>query len=48
LTDRANFGNRYVGNIKANNFGQPNGFITPAGVIVPRSFSAELGAQFRF
>ncbi|HEV8148454.1 MAG TPA: hypothetical protein VGP79_18820, partial [Bryobacteraceae bacterium] len=48
LTDRANFGNRYVGNIKATNFGQPNGFITPAGVIVPRSFSAELGAQFRF
>ena len=30
------------------NFGQPNGFITPAGVIVPRSFSAEFGAQFRF
>ena len=48
LTDRANFGNRYVGNIRANNFRQPNGFITPAGVIVPRSFSGEFGAQIRF
>lgn len=48
VTNRANFGNNYVGNIRSSQFMQPNGFITPSGVIVPRSFSGELGAQFRF
>ncbi|MEO8026668.1 MAG: TonB-dependent receptor, partial [Bryobacteraceae bacterium] len=48
LTDRANYGNRFVGNIKSATFGQPNGFITPAGTIVPRSFSGEFGARFSF
>ncbi|HYM06187.1 MAG TPA: carboxypeptidase regulatory-like domain-containing protein [Terriglobales bacterium] len=48
LTNRANFGNNYVGNIRSSQFMQPNGFITPSGVIVPRSFSGEIGAQFRF
>lgn len=48
LTNRANFGNNYVGNIRSSKFMQPNGFITPSGVIVPRSFSGEFGAQFRF
>ncbi len=48
LTDRANFGNRFVGNIKSTTFGMPNGFITPAGTIVPRSFSGEFGARFSF
>src|SRR5262245_34719013 len=48
LTNRANFGNNFVGNVQSTDFRKPNGFITPAGVIVPRSFSGEMGAQFTF
>ncbi len=48
LTNRTNFGNNFVGNVQSANFRKPNGFITPAGVIVPRSFSGEIGAQFTF
>ena len=48
LTNRANFGNNFVGNIRSGQFQQPNGFITPSGVIVPRSFSGEAGFVFRF
>jgi hypothetical protein len=48
LTNRANFGSKYVGNVQSAQFGQAFAFITPSGVIVPRSFSAELGAVFRF
>ena len=47
LTNRANFGNKYVGD-RNTSFGRPNGFITPSGVTVPRSFSGEVGAQFTF
>ena len=48
LTNRANFGANYNGNVQSPQFGQPVGFITPSGVIVPRSFSGEFGAAFRF
>ncbi|MCG3163797.1 MAG: hypothetical protein JMDDDDMK_05248 [Acidobacteria bacterium] len=48
LTNRANFGNNFDGNIRSGTFGKPTGFITPSGVIVPRSFSGEFGAQFTF
>lgn len=48
LTNRANFGGDYTGNIRSGNFGKPTGFITPNGVIVPRSFSGEFGAKFSF
>ena len=48
LTNRANFGSNFVGNVRSTTFQQPNGFITPGGVIVPRSFSGEIGAQFTF
>ncbi len=48
MTNRANFGNNYVGNIRSTKFRQPNGFITPSGVIIPRSFSGEIGAEFVF
>ncbi len=48
LTNRANFGNNFVGNVRSTKFRQPNGFITPDGVIVPRSFSGEIGAEFVF
>jgi carboxypeptidase family protein/TonB-dependent receptor-like protein len=48
LTNRANFGNNFNGNINSPNFGKPLGFIAPSGVFVPRSFSGEFGAQFIF
>jgi hypothetical protein len=48
LTNRANYGGNYSGNIQSAQFRTPIGFITPNGVIVPRSFSGELGVQFRF
>ena len=48
MTNRANFGNNFVGNIRSSSFGQPNGFITPSGVIVPHSFSGEIGVRFTF
>jgi hypothetical protein len=48
LTDRANFGTNFRTSIRASDFAKPIGFITPAGVIVPRSFSGEFGARFSF
>jgi hypothetical protein len=48
LFNRANFGNNFSGNIKSSLFLQHTGFITPSGVIVPKSFRAEFGAEFRF
>jgi len=48
LTNRANFGASYQTSIKAANFGQPTGFVTPSGVLVPKSFSGEFGARFSF
>ncbi|HZU35948.1 MAG TPA: TonB-dependent receptor, partial [Gemmataceae bacterium] len=48
LTNRANFGNTFQGNIRSSIFGRPTGYITPAGVIVPKSFRAEFGARFAF
>jgi hypothetical protein len=48
MTNRANYGANFNGNIRSSLFMKPAGFITPAGVIVPRSFSGEFGATFRF
>jgi hypothetical protein len=48
LTNHANFGPSYNNNIRTSSFGTPFGFITPGGTTVPRSFSGEFGAQFRF
>lgn len=50
ITNRANFGNNFDGNVKhfGSGFGQPLGYITPAGTIVPKSFRAEFGAEFTF
>lgn len=48
LTNRANFGSSYSGNIRAATFQQPTGFISGNGVIVPKSFAAEFGARFSF
>lgn len=48
ITNHANFGNSYNNNVRSSTFGTPNGFITPGGTVIPRSFSGEFGAQFRF
>lgn len=48
LTNRANFGANYYTNVRSSSFSTPAGFITPNGVIVPRSFSGEFGAKFSF
>ena len=55
ITNRANFGNTYDGNLAdfstnpaKNTFGTPTGYLTPNGTIVPKSFRAEFGAQFSF
>jgi hypothetical protein len=48
LTNRANFGTAYGGNIRTSTFQQPTGFITSSGVVVPKSFGGELGARFSF
>ena len=48
ITNRANFGGNYNNDVRSSTFGTPNGFITPTGVVIPRSFSGEFGAQLRF
>jgi hypothetical protein len=48
LTNRANYGNNFQGDVRQTSFRQPLGFITPAGVIVPHALSAELGVKFTF
>ena len=45
----ANFGNNFSGNVRSTSlFLNHTNFITPNGVIVPKAFRAEFGAEFRF
>ncbi|MGH9864936.1 MAG: TonB-dependent receptor, partial [Candidatus Acidiferrales bacterium] len=46
ITNRANFGNDFTGNVRSGTFGQAAGFIAPNGTIIPKSFRAEFGAEF--
>jgi len=48
LTNRANFGNNFVTDIRQATFSTPSNFITPSGVTVPHSLSAEVGLRFTF
>jgi hypothetical protein len=48
MTNRANFGGTYGGNITSATFGKPTGFITPSAVVIPQFFSGEAGFTFRF
>jgi len=48
LTNRANFGNNFVTDVRLASFATPSNFITPSGVTVPHSLSAELGIRFSF
>ena len=49
LTNRANYGNDFNGNIaSASTFGHPGGFISPSSTTTPRSLWSEFGARFTF
>jgi hypothetical protein len=48
LTNRANFGNNFVNDVRLSNFATPTAFITPSGVTIPHSLSAEVGVRFIF
>jgi Carboxypeptidase regulatory-like domain len=48
LTNRANFGNNFQPDVRQADFGKPINFITPSGVTVPHSRSAEIGVRFSF
>jgi len=48
LTNRANFGRSYQGNIRSSAFQQPTGFFAPSSVVVPQFFAGEGGFTFRF
>jgi hypothetical protein len=48
LTNRANFGNNFGTDIRQSTFTKPTNFITPSGVTVPHSLSAEVGVRFTF
>jgi hypothetical protein len=48
LTNRANFGNNFVGDVRQASFGTPNAFITPSGTILPHAFAGEVGVRFAF
>jgi hypothetical protein len=48
LNNRANFGNNFVTDVRQTTFATPSNFITPSGVTVPHSLSAELGLRFSF
>jgi len=50
LTNRANFGNNFDGNLQdfGGTFLQPIGFINPNNTNIPRTFGAEFGFRFSF
>jgi hypothetical protein len=48
LTNRANFGNNFGTDVRLSTFQTPTNFITPSGVTVPHSLSAEFGLRFSF
>jgi hypothetical protein len=48
LTNRANFGNNFSGNLRTSSFGKPIAFITPSGVTLPHAFAAEIGVRYSF
>jgi hypothetical protein len=48
LTNRANFGNNFVTDVRLPTFATPTNFLTPTAVTVPHSLSAEFGVRFSF
>ncbi|HEV2385767.1 MAG TPA: carboxypeptidase regulatory-like domain-containing protein [Candidatus Acidoferrales bacterium] len=48
LTNRANFGNSFGGNVRSSTFRTATNYLTPSGVIVPKSFRGEFGIEVDF
>jgi hypothetical protein len=48
LTNRANFGSGFNGNLRSSSFGQAIRYITPSGVAIPKAFRGEFGAEISF
>lgn len=48
LTNKANYGNNFGGNIASSTFGHPTGFIAPTATFIPRSIWGEFGVHFTF
>lgn len=48
LTNRANYGNDFSGNIASGSFAKPVGFIAPSSTIIPKSIWGELGFKVTF
>jgi hypothetical protein len=49
LTNRANYGNDFNGNIASpSTFGHPAGFLAPSSTVIPRSLWSEFGVRFTF
>jgi len=48
LTNRANFGNNFSGNLRTSSFQTPIAFITPSGVTLPHALAAEIGVRYSF
>jgi outer membrane receptor protein involved in Fe transport len=48
LTNHANYGNNFDGDISSPTFGHALGFINPAATNIPRSLTGEFGVRFTF
>ena len=49
LTNRANYGNDFNGNIASQStFGHPAGFLNPSSTMIPRSLWGEFGVRLTF
>jgi outer membrane receptor protein involved in Fe transport len=48
LTNRANFGNNFSGNLRTSSFKTPTAFITPSSVTLPHALTAEIGVRYSF
>lgn len=48
LTNHANYGNNFQGNVSSSSFGKPIGFINPTSTTGARSLNGEFGVKFIF
>ncbi|MGH9476855.1 MAG: carboxypeptidase regulatory-like domain-containing protein [Terriglobales bacterium] len=48
LTNRTNFGNSFSGTVTSHTFMTPTAYSSPSGVVIPKSFRGEFGAEFVF
>ncbi len=48
ITNRANYGNDFGGDVSSSTFGHPVGFIAPSATFIPRAIWGEFGVHFTF